>query len=94
MAGDGRCKLGDDGVHESMKIIGRTYKSLSALPQAEGLRRAAVHQATGRALAKVSSTGIAKGLYRFRSQAEADEQVAQGLARVMAWNASLQRRRS
>lgn len=75
-----------------MKIIGRERKPLSALPQAEGLHRAALHQATGRALAKVSSTGIAKGVYRFRSREEADEQVAEGRARVMAWNAALRRR--
>lgn len=75
-----------------MRIIGRAQRPPSALPQAEGLRRAAVHQATGRALARISSTGIVKGVYRFKSQKEADAQVEEGLARVMAWNAAFHRR--
>jgi hypothetical protein len=64
----------------------------SALPQAQALRRAAVHQAGGRALAQFSSTGIAKGVYRFASHDEAaDAQANQALARVMAANAALRK---
>jgi hypothetical protein len=78
-------------VHR-MRTIGRSMPELTLLPQAEALRRAAVHQSGGRALARISSTGIAKGVYRFKTQDEADAHVAEGLARVVARNAALQRR--
>ena len=76
----------------SMRFIGRPLPELAPTPTAAALRRAAVHQAGGRALAAVSSTGIVKGVYRFKSQAEADAQVEDALARVMAANAALHRR--
>lgn len=75
-----------------MRTIGRTLPELTPVPHAEALRRAAVHQAGGRALARISSTGIAQGVYRFKSHEEADAQVNEGLARVMAANAALQTR--
>lgn len=62
------------------------------MPQADALRRAAIHQAGARALARISSTGIAQGVYRFKSHEEADAQVNEALARVMAQNAALQTR--
>jgi hypothetical protein len=74
-----------------MRTIGRLLPELKLLPRAQGLRRAAEHQAGARALARVSSTGIAKGVYRFKSHEEADAQVNEGRARVMAANAALQR---
>ena len=76
-----------------MRVIGRPTPELSPTPSAAGLRRAALHQAGGRALARISSTGIVKGVYRFKSQAEADAQVDEALARVMASNSALQTRR-
>lgn len=75
-----------------MRTIGRSLPELSPSPHADGLRRAAVHQAAGRALARISSTGIAQGVYRFKSHEEADAQVNEALARVMASNAALQMR--
>jgi hypothetical protein len=75
-----------------MRTIGRSMPELSLLPQAEALRRAAVHQSGGRALERLSSTGIAQGVYRFKSQDEADAQVEEARARVVACNAALQLR--
>lgn len=72
-----------------MRKLGRSLPQLSALPHADNLRRAAEHQRAARALARVSSTGIAKGVYRFKSHAEADAQANDALARVMAANAAL-----
>ncbi len=40
-------------------------------------------------MARISSTGIAQGVYRFKSQEDADAQVDEGRARVMALNAAL-----
>lgn len=76
-----------------MRTIGhRLIPQPAALPTAQALRRAAVHQATGTALAAKSSTGIAKGVYRFKSHGDAQQQVDEALARVMAANAAAQRR--
>lgn len=75
-----------------MRIIGRSTRELSVAVHADGLRRAAVHQRAGRALGRLSSTGIAQGVHRFHSHEEADAQVREALARVMATNAALQRR--
>jgi len=70
-----------------MRSIGRRLPAISAQPSAENLRQAAQHLATSAALAAVCSTGVAKGIYRFKSPEEADAQIAQGLARVMVANA-------
>lgn len=51
------------------------------------MRQAAQHQAMGHALAGFASTGIAKGVYRFRSHEEADLQRFEALVRVVAANA-------
>lgn len=76
-----------------MRTIGRRSIPLpAALPTAEALRRGAVHQASGHALAALPGTGIVRGVYRFKSQAEADAQKAEALARVMAANAALQKK--
>lgn len=75
---------------DRMRTIGRSMPELSLVPHADGLRRAAVHQSTARALARISSTGIAQGVYRFKSHEDADAQVNEALARVMASNAALQ----
>jgi hypothetical protein len=75
-----------------MRTIGRSMPELTPMPHADALRRAATHQAGGRALARISSTGIPQGVYRFKTHEEADAQVNEALARVMAANAALQTR--
>lgn len=62
------------------------------LPSAAALRAAAVHQASGAALAGISTTGIAKGIYRFKSHAEMNRQTDEALARVIAANSRATRR--
>jgi hypothetical protein len=71
-----------------MRKIGRRLPAIAARPSADGLRQAAIHMATSLAFAGTASTGIAKGVYRFKTHEEADEQVIEGLARVVAANAS------
>ena len=71
-----------------MRKIGRRLPAITAQPSADGLRHAAIHMATSLALAGGASTGIAKGVYRFKTHEEADAQVIEGLARVVAANAS------
>jgi len=73
-----------------MRKIGRRLPAITARPSADGLRQAAIHMATSLALAGVASTGITKGIYRFKTHEEADAQVIEGLARVVA--ASVSRR--
>lgn len=75
-----------------MRSIGRAPAQVTALPSADGLRDAAQQQHIGRAMATVFSTGIAKGVYRFRTQQEADAQRIEAAARVIAANARRQRR--
>jgi hypothetical protein len=58
----------------------------SAVPSAAALRAASVHQAAGAALAAVSTTGIAKGIYRFKSHADMNRQTEEALARAVAAN--------
>jgi hypothetical protein len=71
-----------------MREIGRRLPAIAAQPSADGLRQAAVHMATSLALAGIASTGIPKGIYRFKTHEEADSQVIEGLARVVADGAS------
>jgi hypothetical protein len=61
----------------------------NAEPRAQALRDAATHQATGQSLAVLSSTGIRKGVYRFKTHDAADEQVRAGLVWVIARNVRL-----
>ena len=74
-----------------MRIVGdRVQRPLSLRPSAErleeGLRFVAEMAALGNA-----STFIPKGVYRFRTQAEADEQRIAALARGMAARAAAAR---
>ena len=75
-----------------MRSIGRSLPGISALPSAEGLHEAARHQAIGSAMAAIHSTGIAKGVYRFRTLQEADAQRIDALVSVIAANAARLRR--
>lgn len=77
-----------------MRSIGRNLPSISALPSAEALREAALQQTLGSAIAAVHSTGIAKGVYRFRTHQAADAQRIDALVRVIAANAARLRRTS
>jgi hypothetical protein len=67
-----------------MRSIGRALPAISAAPSAEALRAAATHLRTAASLAPSSSTGIAKGLYRFKTLADAQAHADAALARVMA----------
>jgi hypothetical protein len=67
-----------------MHSIGRALPAISALPSAEALRAAAIHSSAAASLAPSSSTGIAKGLYRFKTLADAQAHADAALARVMA----------
>jgi len=70
-----------------MRQIGRRrVGSLAAVPSAEALRLAAVHQATGQALAAVATTGIRKGIYRFASHAAINRHTEEALAHAIALN--------
>ncbi len=70
-----------------MKQIGRRKAGrIAATPSARALRAAAVHQATGRALAAVATTGIPKGIYRFASHAAMNRHTEEALARAIALN--------
>jgi len=74
-----------------MRVIGRRLPRITALPSARALQQAARHQAAGAALAAVHSTGIVKGVYRFRTHEEADQHAQEALARVIAANAAARR---
>ena len=50
-----------------MRHIGHPTPEVQALTGAAALRQAAVHQATGNALAAVNTMGMAKGIYRFKT---------------------------
>lgn len=76
-----------------MRQVGTSRLPLpGALPSAAALRAAAVHQATGAALAAVSSTGITQGIYRFKSHAEMNRHTDEALARVVAANSRATRK--
>jgi hypothetical protein len=72
-----------------MRHIGRSMPVVNTEPSTQALRDAAIHQATGQSLAVFSSTGIRKGVYRFKSHDEADAQVQAGLIWVIARNVRL-----
>ena len=74
-----------------MRTIGRRLSGITALPSADGLRAAAQQQAIATAFDACATTGIPKGVYRFRSQDEADRQRFEALVRVVSANARRQR---
>jgi hypothetical protein len=70
-----------------MRKVGKRKPSPPALtPSTAALRAAAVHQATGQALAAVATTGIRRGIYRFASHAEMNRHTEEALARAVARN--------
>lgn len=69
-----------------MRHIGHPTPVVRAVARAGSLREAAVHQATGSALAAVNTVGIAKGLYRFKTHEQANAHAQDGLVRAIALN--------
>lgn len=70
-----------------MKVLGQKSMPLpQMLPSAQGLAAARVHQATAAALAAVSSTGIAKGVYRFATHEEMNRADEEALVWVIRQN--------
>ena len=69
-----------------MRHIGRATSELTAVVGTSALREAAVHQATGSALAAVNTVGIAKGIYRFKTHEQANAHAQDGLVRAIALN--------
>jgi len=70
-----------------MRQVGRRIVGTIALfPSGEALRAAAIHQATGQALAAVATSGIPKGIYRFFSPAELNRHTEEAAAQAVALN--------
>lgn len=74
-----------------MRHIGHPTPELQALTGADALREAAVHQATGSALAAVNTMGMAKGIYRFKTQEDANRHADESLVRAIAINLAARR---
>ena len=70
-----------------MRTIGsRVLFAVRATPSAAALKAGAVHQSTAASLAAVRTTGMRRGIYRFRSHGEANEHAEEALVRAMAAN--------
>lgn len=70
-----------------MRQIGSRFISQPGLtPSGANLALAAEHQRTGAALAAVSTTGIVKGIYRFKSHEEMNRATDEALVRAVAEN--------
>ena len=70
-----------------MRTVGsRTQYRVSAQPSASALKLASGLQEAALALAAIPSTGIAIGVYRFRSHADANAHAEAGQARAIAAN--------
>jgi hypothetical protein len=52
------------------------------------VRAAGIHQAAGSALAAIATTGVRKGIYRFKSHAEMNRHTEEAQARAVALNAA------
>ena len=73
-----------------MRQIGNRVIGLPVFtPTGANLALAAEHQRTGAALAAVSTTGIVKGVYRFKSHEEMNRATDEALARAIAENVRL-----
>jgi hypothetical protein len=70
-----------------MRCIGNRLPARpGALPSADALRAAAIHQSTGQALAALATTGVPKGIYRFATHAAMNRHDDEALARAIAGN--------
>jgi hypothetical protein len=77
-----------------MRVIGhRTRAPIALRPSAAALRNAAIHQAGGRRLAPLATTGIVQGVYRFASHAEMNRATDEATARAIALNVRRRRLR-
>lgn len=77
---------------ETMRTVGsRLQYRITDQPDGRALQAAAALSEAALALAAVRSTGIAIGVYRFKSHAEANAHAQAGLARVIAANARLRK---
>jgi hypothetical protein len=59
---------------------------MRATPSGAALKAGAVHQSTAASLAAIRTTGVRRGIYRFRSDEEANTHAEEALARAMAAN--------
>jgi hypothetical protein len=72
-----------------MRIVGsRTQYRVTARPTASALKAAGALQETALALAAVPTTGVAIGVYRFRTHAEADAHAEAARTRAIVANSS------
>ncbi len=70
-----------------MRVIGQTQRyRIQPNPTAAALKAGAAYQVLGTALAAVSTTGVAKGIYRFASHADANAHAEEAQARAIAAN--------
>ena len=74
-----------------MRHLGHATSEVQAMTSSQALREAAVHQATGSALAIVNTTGIAKGIYRFSSHHLANMHSDEALISAIAINIAKRR---
>lgn len=76
-----------------MRQIGtRAESQPSRLPTAAALRLGAIHQKTGGALAALATTGVAKGIYRFRSYEEKNRHKPDGPPGRFRWREQMTHR--
>jgi hypothetical protein len=72
-----------------VKKVGSSAPAIpDSQPSVGALRAAASQQAVGSALAAFPTTGIRKGIYRFKSHAEMNRHTEEALAHAVALNAS------
>ena len=81
-----KCTYPTSIVNPMRQIGQRTASRPGSLPQAENLRIAAVHQATGQALAAIATTGVVKGMYRFVTHEAMNRHADDALAKAIAAN--------
>ena len=70
-----------------MKVLGsRAAEAIRSEPSAQALAAAAQHPRTAAALAAGNTTGIPRGVYRFRTHAAGNRHADDALARAVAEN--------
>lgn len=75
------------------KVGTRRHQAVGPSPSDAGLSAAAVHLRTAAVLAAVNTTGIARGVYRFRTHEEANRHADEALSRAIAENVRARRMR-
>lgn len=74
-----------------MKQIGKRSIPTPGAPSGKHFAAAAIHQKTAAALAAIQTTGIRKGIYRFKSHEEMNRADEEALARAIAENVKARR---